>query len=610
MQTHLSTQEQSSAALNCQPEPGRPQALSAATSSSPSASCWRSHWPGVCAKSSCWSTSARSSPWSSCPSSTPSCASSCAAAAISPAARPSRCCSPSPSSPSQPFFTLGLPPVIRDLHQFATDLPDRIPVIEARLKRLPFADKLGVGTVAEKAENALSATAEYSSPPSPTGWARIFDLLTAFVLCIYFMLEGEYAYGWFMSLLSVENRLRLAVTLYRAEIRMSKWLFGQGLLMLILGVYQHHRLRPAARPLLLPARRPHGPHEHRPHRRRSHHHPARRRSSPRSTPGPRWPASSSSTSSGSTSRTPTSFRASCAHSVNLMGLTVLIALIAGTELAGVVGALVAVPTAALIAVLMDEYLVQKDVTSPSPPSNSTRRSPCSPSLLSLTPMSELTFSQPERRSFLVPLLIAFVVVGGIFAYIYLGRTASPTSPSPTPPSCPPTPSSRSLSKVVGHEDEAQDDLYVLTTVRIDNRLKIPLTINDITGTLTPADDSAEPVTTSAVEKTDLDNLYITFPALKPLSSPPLLRETTIAARRPRRGHGAAPLPHHRGRLEQAQVRLRHHRLLPPGPVHRNHPQRSGNREQQVGTECTNSRSLAALHLLSLFPVPHSLFPAL
>jgi predicted PurR-regulated permease PerM len=50
------------------------------------------------------------------------------------------------------------------------------------------------------------------------------------------------------------------------------------------------------------------------------------------------------------------------QSVNLMGLTVLIALIAGTELAGVVGALVAVPTAALIAVLIDEYFVQTDVT--------------------------------------------------------------------------------------------------------------------------------------------------------------------------------------------------------------------------------------------------------
>jgi predicted PurR-regulated permease PerM len=50
------------------------------------------------------------------------------------------------------------------------------------------------------------------------------------------------------------------------------------------------------------------------------------------------------------------------QSVNLMGLTVFIALIAGTELAGIVGALVAVPTAALLAVLIDEYFVQTDVT--------------------------------------------------------------------------------------------------------------------------------------------------------------------------------------------------------------------------------------------------------
>jgi predicted lipid-binding transport protein (Tim44 family) len=46
--------------------------------------------------------------------------------------------------------------------------------------------------------------------------------------------------------------------------------------------------------------------------------------------------------------------------VNLMGLSVLIALLAGTTLAGVVGALVAIPTAALVAVLIDEYFIQKD----------------------------------------------------------------------------------------------------------------------------------------------------------------------------------------------------------------------------------------------------------
>ena len=43
---------------------------------------------------------------------------------------------------------------------------------------------------------------------------------------------------------------------------------------------------------------------------------------------------------------------------NLMGLTVLVALLIGTALAGGVGALVAVPTAALISVLLDEYAVR------------------------------------------------------------------------------------------------------------------------------------------------------------------------------------------------------------------------------------------------------------
>jgi hypothetical protein len=150
-------------------------------------------------------------------------------------------------------------------------------------------------------------------------------------------------------------------------------------------------------------------------------------------------------------------------------------------------------------------------------------------------MSELTFSQTERRSFLVPLLIAFVFVGGVFAYIYLRPhriadiTITHTAVLPTHTVF------KDLSKVVGHEDQAEDDFYVLTTIRIDNRLKIPLTIDDITGTLTPPDDSAEPATTSAINKADIDGMYVTFPALKPLSGPPLTRETTIAPGDPAEG---------------------------------------------------------------------------
>src|ERR1017187_9360541 len=103
-------------------------------------------------------------------------------------------------------------------------------------------------------------------------------------------------------------------------------------------------------------------------------------------------------------------------------------------------------------------------------------------------MSELTFSQPERRNFLVPGLSALVVLAA----------GKPT---------------------------AQDDLYVVTNVHIDNRLKIPITVDDITGTITATDDAE--ATATAIQKSDLANLFVVFPKLVPLAGPPLLRETTI-----------------------------------------------------------------------------------
>jgi predicted PurR-regulated permease PerM len=259
------------------------------------------------------------------------------------------------------FFLVALPPVIRDLHQFAQDLPTRIPAVVARLQSLPLADKLGVDNIAQRSQGALSATAAYLFASFPDWMGRIFDLLAALVLCVYFMLEGEFAYRWLMSLLSVEHRLRLAVTLQKAERRSSKWLFGQGLLMLILGVTStlvfgllHVRyffllgvlmglmncipIAGGVITILLVGL---------------------------VAAFDSWTKMAAVflfyliyVNIENAYLTPRIMR----QSVNLMGLTVLIALIAGTELAGIIGALVAVPTAALIAVLLDEYLVQKDLT--------------------------------------------------------------------------------------------------------------------------------------------------------------------------------------------------------------------------------------------------------
>jgi predicted PurR-regulated permease PerM len=48
------------------------------------------------------------------------------------------------------------------------------------------------------------------------------------------------------------------------------------------------------------------------------------------------------------------------NSVDLPALAILVSLLFGFALEGILGAMVAIPTAVLVAVLLDEYLVQKD----------------------------------------------------------------------------------------------------------------------------------------------------------------------------------------------------------------------------------------------------------
>ena len=140
-------------------------------------------------------------------------------------------------------------------------------------------------------------------------------------------------------------------------------------------------------------------------------------------------------------------------------------------------------------------------------------------------MADLNFSQPERRSFLVPGLIAAAVLGGIFAAIFWLNPHHVADLAVTHTAIVPTHTVfKSGSTLVGAHDPGEDDLYVLATVRIDDKLRLPLFIEDITATLSTDEGEA---TTSAVEKNDLPNLYITFPALKPLATEPLLRETKI-----------------------------------------------------------------------------------
>jgi predicted PurR-regulated permease PerM len=257
------------------------------------------------------------------------------------------------------FGFLAFPPVIRDLHEFAREMPSRLPSFLEKLKRIPFADQLNTDAVTEKVQDWISNAATYLLL-SIKNWAgAVAGIVMGVILTIYFILEGDIAYRWALSFFPPARRERLDAALQRADVRMGKWLLGQGSLMLILGltstiVYVELHVRYAyalgvltgllniipvvgaavsiALALLVAAIDSWG------------------RVLGIAIFYVVW------------LQVENSFLVPriMGTRVGLPGLSILVALLVGSELGGVLGAVVSVPTAVLVSVLIDEYLVQKE----------------------------------------------------------------------------------------------------------------------------------------------------------------------------------------------------------------------------------------------------------
>ena len=257
------------------------------------------------------------------------------------------------------YISLALPPVVRDLQDFSTTMPTRVPVLLARIKNLPFASHLNMAQIGADLQGYASH-ATTSLLLSIRSWAgRLADIAMGVILTVYFILEGDQAYLWFLSFFPAESRERLDGVLQRAEIRMGRWLLGQGSLMLILGVSStiiyaalHVRYAYALGVLtgLLNV----------------------------------IPVLGSAISIAlalviaaidswgrvlgiaifylvyiqveNSYLTPRIMQSR----VHLPGIAVIVSLLLGFSLAGVIGAMVSVPTAVLVALLLEEYLVQRD----------------------------------------------------------------------------------------------------------------------------------------------------------------------------------------------------------------------------------------------------------
>jgi len=257
------------------------------------------------------------------------------------------------------FSAVALPPVVHDLREFGKEMPTRGPQLLDRIRKLPFSQRVDVAALNGKLQDFASNLATYVLF-SITDWARtVFDIIAGIILTVYFMLEGETAYFWILSFFPVDKRQRLDTTMARAEVRMGKWLLGQGILMLILGVSStivflalHVRYAYALGVLMglfniIPV------------------------------VGAMVSVALAVLVAAIDSwgrvagvlifyaiyaqvetsyLTPRIMRTS----VDLAGLAVIIALLLGSALAGVIGAMVAVPTAVLVAVLLNEYAVKPE----------------------------------------------------------------------------------------------------------------------------------------------------------------------------------------------------------------------------------------------------------
>jgi predicted PurR-regulated permease PerM len=134
------------------------------------------------------------------------------------------------------FLILTLPPVIHEVTSFVKTLPDRSPAFLEKIQHLPLLRDINFNAMEAKLKQ--DTTQHVGVFVSSVGnWAaKFFEIITGIVLTVYFLAEGEHVYQWFLSLVPLARRERLDETLQRAATRMGRWLLGQLALMLILGI--------------------------------------------------------------------------------------------------------------------------------------------------------------------------------------------------------------------------------------------------------------------------------------------------------------------------------------------------------------------------------------
>jgi predicted PurR-regulated permease PerM len=130
------------------------------------------------------------------------------------------------------LFWLAFPPILRDARGLSQQLPQHVQRwLDWAHQHVPITARLDENDIKHYGELLIGGVGDLFS--NITNGAVKF--ITVILLAAYFILDGRTAFEWALALFPPSQQPRLRATLERGGTRMRRWLSGQGLLMLAQG---------------------------------------------------------------------------------------------------------------------------------------------------------------------------------------------------------------------------------------------------------------------------------------------------------------------------------------------------------------------------------------
>lgn len=128
-----------------------------------------------------------------------------------------------------------LPPIMQDLHDMAHDLPSEVQQLAHKVEALPLAKKIESRFSPAHLNTGIRALLSKALAVAQGFFSGLMNVLLVVLMAAYFVANGPETSRWGMSFVPLAYQPRLRQALVRGGDRAQRWLTGQMLLMLILG---------------------------------------------------------------------------------------------------------------------------------------------------------------------------------------------------------------------------------------------------------------------------------------------------------------------------------------------------------------------------------------